>query len=73
MRSRGCVLLPLALLVVHSKKAGRILGTAVCQGMSLAWHWAFSGFADEAPGIQTHFASSSADLISKGAGISQKH
>lgn len=24
-------------------------------------------------GIQTHFASSSEDLISKGAGISQKH
>lgn len=40
VRSRGCVMLPLALLVVHSKKAGHILGTAVCQGMSPAWHWA---------------------------------
>lgn len=43
MRSKGCVMLPLALLAVHSKKAGHILGTAVCQlcqGMSPAWHWA---------------------------------
>lgn len=72
VRSRGCLMLPLALVVVHSRKAGHILGTAVCQGMSLAWHWV-SGFADEAPGIQTHFARSSENLISKGDGISQKH
>lgn len=56
--SRGSVMLLLALLGVHLKKAGHILGTAVD---SLAL------------GIQIHFASSSADLISKGAGISQKH
>lgn len=43
MRSRGCLMLPLALLGVHSKKAGHILGTAVCQGMSPAWHWASVG------------------------------
>lgn len=43
VRSRGCVMLPLALLVVHSKKAGHILRTGVCQGMSLAWHWASVG------------------------------
>lgn len=36
-------MLPVALLVVHSKKAGHILGTAVCQGMSPAWHWASMG------------------------------
>lgn len=40
VRSRGYLMLPLVLLVVHSKKAGHILGTAVCQGMSPAWHWA---------------------------------
>lgn len=33
-------MLPFALLAVHSEKAGHILGTAVCQGMSPAWHWA---------------------------------
>lgn len=43
MRSGGCPMLPVALLVVHSKKAGHILGTAVCQGMSPAWHWASMG------------------------------
>lgn len=32
-----------ALLVVHSKKAGHILGRAVCQDMSPAWHWASVG------------------------------
>lgn len=43
MRSRGHLMLPLALLAVHSEKAGHILGTAVCQGMSPAWHWALVG------------------------------
>lgn len=43
VRSRGCLMLPLALVVVHSRKAGHILGTAVCQGMSLAWHWVSVG------------------------------
>lgn len=56
--SRGCVMLLLALLVVHSKKAGHILGQ-LC--------------AKACPQPGTHFASSSADLISKGTGISQKH
>lgn len=36
-------MLSIALLVVHSKKAGHSLGTAVCQGMSPAWHWASVG------------------------------
>ncbi|XP_016157195.1 PREDICTED: uncharacterized protein LOC101814958 isoform X4 [Ficedula albicollis] len=43
VKSRGCLMFPLALLLVYSKKAGHILGTAVCQGMSPAWHWASVG------------------------------
>lgn len=72
VRSRGYLMLPLALLVVHSKKAGHFRDSCVPRnvpGLALG----IGGIADEAPGIQTHFESSSEDLISKGTGIPQKH
>ncbi|KAL2299332.1 LOW QUALITY PROTEIN: hypothetical protein Nmel_013984 [Mimus melanotis] len=70
LRSRGCLMLPLALCTL--RRLAHFRDSYVPRhvpGLALG----ISGFADEAPGLQTHFVSSSENHISKGAGISQKH